>query len=105
MEGIQEYLTAVDLHTYNEVSGEADPLEVQPESVSYLHQDQRERDRDAKLPIQDVVEEAVPGIEVFFDVPPEPGLLEEEFAEPMEPAKRIELHPTGPASAASCLSR
>jgi hypothetical protein len=73
---------------HDEVGREADPVDGQPEPSPDFDQDQREGDRDAEAPIQDVVEEAVPRIVVLLGVAPEPLLLEEELAQAMEPVER-----------------
>jgi hypothetical protein len=77
------------LKAHDEVGGQPDALDHQVEPSTHLDQDQREGDGDAEAPVQDVVEEAVPGIVILRCVPPEPLLLEEELAQAVEASQRI----------------
>jgi len=63
----------------------------QPEPPAHLDQDQRERNRDAETPVQDVVEKTVPRLVVLLGVSPEPLLLEQELAQAVETTERISL--------------
>ena len=66
-------------------------MDGQPEPPAHLDQDQRERNRDAETPVQDVVEKTVPRLVVLLGVSPEPLLLEQELAQAVETTERISL--------------
>ena len=59
------------------VSGEVDAFDVQAGPARHFHVEQRERDRDAGPPIQDLVEETVPGIVVMDFIADEVQLVEQ----------------------------
>ena len=70
-------------------------MDGQAEPPTHLDQDQREGDRDAETPVQDVVEKTVPRLVVLLGIPPEPLLLEQELAQAVEAAERISLGSCG----------
>jgi hypothetical protein len=71
------------------VGRKADAVNRQPEPAADLDQNQRERDRDAEAPVEDIVEETVPGIVVLLDVSAESLLLEEKLAHAVKAAERV----------------
>lgn len=66
-------------------------MDGQPEPPTHLNHDEREGNRDAETPVQDVVEKSVPRLVVLLGVSPEPLLLEQELAQAVEAAERISL--------------
>src|SRR5215831_16413708 len=89
VEGIQENAVPAHAEPGDEVAGKPDPVEIEPDPPAHLDQDERERDWDAEPPVQDLVQETVPGIEVVPPVAGKANLGEEEFAEPMKNGHRV----------------
>lgn len=95
VERIEEDPALSRLEADDEVRGEPDAVNGQPQAPADLDQDEGEGDRDAEAPVQDVVEKAVPRVVVLLRVPPEPLLLEQELAEAVKAAERVVLPDAG----------
>src|SRR5690606_41927405 len=62
VERVQEEPAGLALEPDQEVAGKPDARERQPEPPADLEMDHAQRDRDPDAPIQDIVQERVPGI-------------------------------------------
>src|SRR5262245_56397480 len=77
VERIQQNLRVTEPGPGNEMSREADALDVEPEPLAHLHQHEAQRDRYAQAAVQHVVEEAVAGVVIVVPIAGE-ALLDEE---------------------------
>ena len=89
--------------------GSPTPDDVEPDPAAHLHGEHRQRDRDAELAVEDVVQAAVAGIVVVVGVAAEAFLVEQELAQPLErarpspsPAGRRRARPARRAGPAAC---
>src|SRR5207237_431285 len=83
-ERVEEHQLVVHTRPHTEVSGQSDAQDFQADAAADLHDEHRERDRDAELPVEDVVEAAVARIVVVVGVTAEALLVEQELAQPLE---------------------
>ena len=88
-EWVEEHQLLADASPHAEVTRQADTLDLQADPPPDLHDEHRERDRNAEPAVEDVVEAAVARIVVRLDVAAEALLLEQELAEAMQAVERV----------------
>ena len=77
MERIDHELAAVELHLAEEMAGKADAVDAQAAAAADLHEDDAERQRNSRPPIEDFIEKAVARVVVVVAIPAVPELVEQ----------------------------
>src|SRR6185295_16824859 len=81
-ERVEQHQLVVNTRADAEVSWQADAEDLEAHPAPDFHDEHRERDRDAELPVEDVVETAVARIVVVVRVAAESRFVEQELAQP-----------------------